>query len=158
MACICFIEIDNLVTRARWAKTVYAINQGNGKLEYWNFGLLGFVDRDPILIFTVAFIIKSDQTPLFVPTSPSFQHSIIPIGDSSIYIAPNEGTQCLAHRPDALVILWKFNLDSKPARLTVFGPDFSAEGVSDAFADTQAQPAAAVGTASRSIHPIQPVK
>jgi len=48
----------------------------------------------------------------------------------------------------------EFNLDSKPARITVGGPDFSAEGVYDALADTQAQPAAALGAASRPIHPI----
>ena len=52
----------------------------------------------------------------------------------------------------------EFNLDSKPARITVGGPDFSAESVYDALADTQAQPAAALGAASRPIHPIQPIK
>jgi hypothetical protein len=52
----------------------------------------------------------------------------------------------------------KFNLDSKPARITIGGPDFSTEGVYDGFADTQAQPAATLGAASRPIHPIQPIK
>jgi hypothetical protein len=54
--------------------------------------------------------------------------------------------------------LWKFNLDSKPARITVGGPDFSTEGVDDALADTQTQPAAALGAASRPIHPIQTIE
>jgi hypothetical protein len=52
----------------------------------------------------------------------------------------------------------KFNLDSKPAQITVGGSDFSTEGVDDALADTQAQPATALGAASRPIHPIQPIK
>jgi len=54
--------------------------------------------------------------------------------------------------------MWKFNLDSKSAQITVGGPDFSAEGVYDALANTQAQPATALGAASRPLHPIQPIK
>jgi hypothetical protein len=54
--------------------------------------------------------------------------------------------------------MWQFNLDSKPAQITVAGPDFSTEGVDDAFADTQAQPAAALGAASRPVYPIQSIK
>ena len=54
--------------------------------------------------------------------------------------------------------MWKFDLDSKSAQITIGGPDFSAEGVYDALADTQAQPAAALGAASGAVHPIQPLK